>query len=83
VLHANTVHGVLRLLSLWRGRLDQPISVDEASLNLVRTEQGRWNLDTFFRTATAHGGGDWQAAAKWRAGWRQAGGGKRLRVPVP
>ena len=27
------------------------ISVDEASLNLVRTPDGRWNLDTLFRTA--------------------------------
>jgi hypothetical protein len=30
--------------------------VDEASLNLVRTEQGRWNLDSLFRTAAAHAG---------------------------
>ena len=58
VLHANTVTASLRLLSLWRGRLEiSRISVDEASLNLVRTEQGRWNLDSLFRTAAAHTSG--------------------------
>jgi len=52
VLHANTVTAAIRLFSLWRGRLDMSrISVDEASLNLVRTPDGRWNLDTLFRTA--------------------------------
>src|SRR5271157_12046 len=54
VLHANTVTASIRLLSLWRGRLEiGTISVDEASLNLVRTEAGRWNLDSLFRTAAA------------------------------
>jgi hypothetical protein len=58
VLHANTVTASIRLLSLWRGRLEiGRISVDEASLNLVRTEGGRWNLDSLFRTAAAHAGG--------------------------
>ncbi len=52
VLHANSVTAAIRLFSLWRGRLDiSRISVDEASLNLVRTAAGRWNLDTLFRTA--------------------------------
>ena len=52
VLHANTVTAAIRLFSLWRGRLElSRISVDEASLNLVRTPDGRWNLDTLFRTA--------------------------------
>ena len=32
------------------------ISVDEASLNLVRIDAGRWNLDPLFRTAAAHAG---------------------------
>jgi len=46
LLHANTVTASIRLLSLWRGRLEiSRISVDEASLNLVRTAAGRWNLD--------------------------------------
>src|SRR5580692_9844786 len=37
VLHANTVTASIRLLSLWRGLEISRISVDEASLNLVRT----------------------------------------------
>ncbi len=52
VLHANSVTAAIRLASLWRGRLEiSRISVDEASLNLVRTSDGRWNLDTLFSTA--------------------------------
>lgn len=52
VLHANEVTAAIRLPSLWRGRLEiSRISVDEASLNLVRLNDGRWNLDTLFRTA--------------------------------
>ena len=52
VLHANSVTAAIRFFSLWRGRLEiSRISVDEASLNLVRTTEGRWNLDTLFRTA--------------------------------
>jgi uncharacterized protein involved in outer membrane biogenesis len=52
VLHANTVTAAIRLLSLWRGRLEiSRISVDEASLNLVHTADGRWNLDSLFQTA--------------------------------
>jgi len=54
VLHANTVTAYIRLLSLWRGRMEiGTISVDEASLNVVRTAEGRWNLDSLFRTAAA------------------------------
>jgi uncharacterized protein involved in outer membrane biogenesis len=54
ILHANTVKASIRLLSLWRGRLEiSTISVDEASLNVVRTEEGRWNLDPLFRGAAA------------------------------
>jgi hypothetical protein len=56
VLHANTVKASIRLLSLWRGRLDiGDISMDEASLNLVRSAPGRWNLDPLFRTAAQAG----------------------------
>jgi uncharacterized protein involved in outer membrane biogenesis len=52
VLHANRVVASVRLLSLWRGRLEiGRISVDEASLNIVRTNEGLWNFDPFFRTA--------------------------------
>ena len=52
VLHANTVTASIRLFPLWwRARLEiSRISVDEASLNLVRTGAGRWNLDSFIRT---------------------------------
>jgi hypothetical protein len=54
VLHAETVTASIRLLSLWRGRLEiGTISVDYASLNVVRTAGGRWNLDPLFRTAAA------------------------------
>jgi hypothetical protein len=54
VLHAETVTASIRLLSLWRGRLEiGTISVDNASLNVVRTAEGRWNLDPLFRTAAA------------------------------
>lgn len=52
VLHANEVKAAIRLFSLWRGRLEiSRISVDEASLNLVRTEDGRWNMDSLFKSA--------------------------------
>ena len=72
ILHANTVTASFRLLSLWRGRLEiSRISVDEASLNLVRTETGRWNMDSLFRTAAA------------RAGSSQESAGRRRAVPLP
>jgi uncharacterized protein involved in outer membrane biogenesis len=51
ILHANTVTASIRLLSLWRGVELSRISVDEASLNLVRTANGRWNVDSLLRTA--------------------------------
>ena len=58
VLHANTVTASIRLLSLWRGRLEiSRIGVDEASLNLVRTREGRWNLDPIFHTAAGQSHG--------------------------
>ena len=54
VFHANTVTASIRLLSLWRGRLEiDTISADEASLNVVRTTAGRWNIDSLLRSATA------------------------------
>lgn len=51
VLHANTVTASIRLLSLWRGLEIDRISVDEASLNLVRTPAGRWNVESLFHIA--------------------------------
>lgn len=57
VLHANSVRANIRLLSLWRGKLEiSSISVDEASLNLVHAAPGKWNLDPLFRTAAAKAG---------------------------
>ncbi len=57
VLHANSVTADIRLRSLWRGHLEiSQISVDEASLNLVRSSSGHWNVEELFRTAAqAHG----------------------------
>lgn len=58
VLHANTVTTAINIFPLWSGRLQiSRISVDEASLNLVRSGNGRWNLDPFFRTAAARSAG--------------------------
>jgi hypothetical protein len=57
VLHANRVTASIRLLALLRGRVEiGKISVDEASLNLVRAGPGHWNLDSIFRTAAAQTG---------------------------
>jgi hypothetical protein len=54
VLHANTVTASIRLLSLLSGHVRiGTISVDEASLNVVRTADGKWNLDPLFRSAAA------------------------------
>jgi hypothetical protein len=57
ILHASTVSAAIRLLSLWRGHLEiSTISVDEASLNLVRTQDGRWNLGSLFRSVAVKQG---------------------------
>lgn len=57
LLHASTVTASIRLLPLWRGRLQiSEISVDEASLNLVRSAAGRWNLESLFKTAATKAG---------------------------
>ncbi len=75
VLHANTVTASIRLMSLWRGRLEiSTISVDDASLNVVRTPEGRWNLDPLFRTAAARA-----QPADGGAGQRQT----RRATPLP
>jgi hypothetical protein len=60
VLHANSVTASIRLLSLWRGRLEiGTVSLDEASVNLVRSGAGQWNMDSLFRAPAvqADGGG--------------------------
>jgi len=57
VLHANEVTASIRLLPLLRGHIEiGTISVNEATLNLVRAGPGRWNLDTLFRTAAGQTG---------------------------
>ncbi len=59
VLHANTVTASIRFLPLFRGRLEiGTISVDDASLNLVHSGPGKWNLDPLFRTAAAKAGSE-------------------------
>jgi hypothetical protein len=68
VLHASTVTASIRLLSLFTGQLEiGRISVDDATLNLVRAGAGRWNLDPLFRTAAAKAGAG-GAAGQHRAG---------------
>lgn len=53
ILHASTVTAAIRLWALWSGHLEiSRISVDEASLNLVRNDAKQWNVDPFFRAAT-------------------------------
>jgi len=70
VLHASTVTASIRLLSLLTGQLEiSRISVDDASLNLVRASAGEWNLDPLFRTAAAKAG--------------VGGGGQHRAVPLP
>jgi hypothetical protein len=65
VLHANSVVAPIRLLALWRGKLElSRISVDEASVNLVRAPDGRWNLDSIFGRAAAQAGAGAAEAAK-------------------
>jgi len=64
VLHANSVTAPIRLLSLWRGKLElASINADEASVNLVRTTDGRWNLDALVGRA-ARAGAESGAAAR-------------------
>ena len=68
VLYASKVTASIRLLALWRGRLEiGKISVDKASLNLVRAAPGEWNLDSLFRSAAAQAGPASGAAAGVRS----------------
>ena len=57
VIHASSVTAPIRFLPLWRGRLEiSEISVDDASLNLVRTPEGKWNLDSLLETTATNAG---------------------------
>jgi hypothetical protein len=52
ILHSSSVSASIRLLSLWRGRLEiAHISLEEPSLNLVR-QQGRWNFASVMTQAS-------------------------------
>ncbi|HZD30461.1 MAG TPA: AsmA family protein, partial [Candidatus Angelobacter sp.] len=55
MLRADTVTAYLRVSSLWRGRLEiGRLALDNPSLNLVRRDDGRWNLeDLVERTSRA------------------------------
>jgi AsmA family len=58
ILSARTVVASVRLFSLWRGKLEiSQVSVDEASLNLVRSPEGRWNLESLLMSAKPISGG--------------------------
>ncbi len=53
ILHSASVRASVRLLSLWRGRLEiARIALDEPSLNLVRNQEGRWNFATVMTQAS-------------------------------
>ncbi len=68
VLHASTVTASIRFFPLWRGKLEiGTISVDDASLNLVHSGPGKWNLDPLFRTAAAKAGSAANSAAARQA----------------
>lgn len=52
-LHANSVVVSLRLSSLWRRRLEiSRISLDQASLNLVRNSAGQWSVNSILLRAS-------------------------------
>ena len=47
LLRADEVTALLRLTSLWRGRLEvASLNLSDPSLNLARTPEGRWNLQS-------------------------------------
>ncbi len=53
ILHSSSVSASIRLLSLWRGRLEiAHIALDEPSLNLVRNAAGRWNFASVMTQAS-------------------------------
>jgi len=52
ILRAQEVTAALRVISLFRGRLEiSRLSLTEPSLNLVRTNEGRWNFSSFVERA--------------------------------
>ena len=54
VLRAPDVTASLRLSSLLRGRLEiSRLNLSEPSLNLVRRDDGRWNVETFLERSAS------------------------------
>src|SRR5271168_2703139 len=52
ILRSSQVVASVRLLPLWRGRLEiARIAFDEPSVNLVRNRQGQWNFDSLLSQA--------------------------------
>lgn len=52
VIHANNVVGTLRVSSLWRRKVEfSRISLQEPSINLVRTPDGKWNVESILLQA--------------------------------
>jgi uncharacterized protein involved in outer membrane biogenesis len=53
MLRAREVTAIPRLSSLWRARLEiGTLELQEPSLNLVRTPEGRWNVEALLNRAT-------------------------------
>ncbi len=53
MLRADEVIAIVRLASLWRGRLEiARLSLSYPSLNLVRSTNGRWNLESLLTRAS-------------------------------
>jgi hypothetical protein len=52
MLRANEVIATLRMTSLWRGRFEVgSLSLKEPSLNLVRSADGHWNIESLLQRA--------------------------------
>jgi hypothetical protein len=52
ILRSSQVVASVRLLPLWRGRLEiARIAFDEPSVNLVRNQEGRWNFNSLLSQA--------------------------------
>lgn len=54
MLRADEVTAILRLSSLWRGRLEiATLSLKQPSLNLVRDDRGLWNIEALLQRASS------------------------------
>ncbi len=68
MIRAEDVSAAIRLRSLLRGRIEiAHLSANEPSINLVRNEQGRWNLASLLeRNAQIPAAPTAKAASEWR-----------------